>query len=262
MTYIVIGDTHGCGTEFQLLLDEIDRTHETGRFELILLGDLFTKGPRPDLVARAILRTRRAGNRVTLLCGNHEIRLLGAIGRLRSGVERSRLPGQEGSTIALLQQSGMLGIATDLLIEASKRTEITVTELKNRFTVVHAGIEPSLGLAGTPDHVKMHIKAGKGEQDWWERYDGSDGLLVFGHKPVPQPVVVRNRFGQAIAVNIDTGCIHGGHLTAYDVGKDSFIQIRSQQPMNKQRLAFAVSPTVAPTSQQLASDVHARTSAS
>lgn len=262
VVHIVLGDLHGCGVEFQQLLEAIQRTHAPRQVELILLGDLFTKGPRPDLVIEGILSSRRQGMRVTLICGNHELRLLAAINRMKKGVKPGRLPRHDRETIERLVATDSLDQAIVLLEEASRTVDLTLTDATGRFTAVHAGIEPVLGLSGTPDHLKMHIKARKSERDWWERYDGRDGLIIFGHKPVPEPIVVRDATGEAIAINVDTGCILGGHLTAYNVTEGCFLQIRSQQPINKERLEFALSPTVGPIEQQLASDVPYRTSAS
>lgn len=261
MRHIVLGDLHGCGSEFESLLEAIDRVHEPRSTHLVLIGDLLAKGPRPDLVVQSILTRRRDHGRVTLLCGNHELRFLGAIGRLSSGTAHKQLQRSERETIELLKEADLLAAATDLMLEASRRISLTVTDPTRRWTAVHAGIEPSLGLEATPDHLKIHIKARKGEKDWWERYDGSDGLIIFGHKPVPEPVVCRDCVGRPIAVNLDTGCIYGGHLSAYDVEADELLQVRSQQPIDKQNLEFAVSPTVAPSELRGAWDDPSQTSA-
>ena len=98
------------------------------------------------------------------------------------------------------------------------------------------------------------------QQPLGNRYDGEDGLIIFGHKPVPEPAVRRDCVGRPIAVNVDTGCIYGGHLSAYDVDADELLQVRSQQPIDKQHLEFAVSPTVAPSELPTAWDDPSRTS--
>ncbi|MEC8733379.1 MAG: metallophosphoesterase, partial [Planctomycetota bacterium] len=87
MNHLVIGDIHGCGRELAALVEMIEAAYRPESSCLVLLGDLFTKGPAPELVVREIRRLRKQGWRIELVCGNHEIRLLGAIGRLRGGVE-------------------------------------------------------------------------------------------------------------------------------------------------------------------------------
>jgi hypothetical protein len=90
---------------------------------------------------------------------------------------------------------------------------------------MHAGIDPRLGIERTPDELKVHLKAIEGEPNWWERYDGSDGLIVVGHRPVLEPIVLRNRDGKAYVANIDTGCAYGGALTAYCIEADQLMRV-------------------------------------
>jgi hypothetical protein len=239
-------------------MEKVDARSEFSDARIILAGDLFTKGPDPELVTAEILRQRRAGRQVDLICGNHELRLLGAVGRLHGGVALEALGKHERSTIKRLDKGDMLAKTIPLLLEAARKIQYRILLPEGPATVVHAGIEPTLGLEGTPDHLKMHIKSVSGEINWWERYDGSDGLVIFGHKPVPEPIIVRDDFGRPIAVNIDTGCIYGGHLSGYHVESGALLQVRSQQPIDVKKLAFALSPTLAPIGRRSASDVPAQ----
>ncbi|MED6307992.1 MAG: hypothetical protein VX563_08265, partial [Planctomycetota bacterium] len=76
----------------------------------------------------------------------------------------------------------------------------------------------------------------------------------------PEPVLVRSEDGAPCVLNLDTGCVLGGHLSCYDVESDLIFQVRSQQPIDAKRLEFALSPTLVPTSMRSASDARARTS--
>jgi len=258
MTHLVVGDIHGCGREFRTFMKKVSARPELSDARIILAGDLFTKGPDPDLVTREILNQRHAGRSIDLICGNHEVRLLGAIGRLHGGASLDMLGKHERSTIKRLEKGGMLAKSIPLLLEASRRIQHRIFLPEGPATVVHAGIEPTLGLDGTPDHLKMHIKSEPGEINWWERYDGRDGLVIFGHKPVPEPIIMRDEDGRPIAVNIDTGCIYGGHLSGYHVESGRLLQVRSEQPIDVKKLAFALSPTLAPIGRRSASDAPAR----
>ena len=261
MNHLVIGDIHGCGSEFRSLLNVVEAEYRPTATRIILIGDLLTKGPRPELVVEEINRMRQQGWQIELICGNHEIRLLGAIGRLRGGLELSRLDRVERETITRLIETDLLERAFALLMEATQRIEFRTLEGPRPFTAVHAGFEPTLGIEHTPDHIKMHIKARKNERDWWDRYQGEEGLVICGHKPVPEPLMIRDEQGTPHVVNLDTGCWMGGHLSCYDVERDLIFQVRSRQPIDPKRLAFALSPTLAPTSMRSASGAHARTTA-
>ena len=262
MQHFVIGDIHGCGEEFGWLLGAIDRILEPEDTHLVLLGDHLAKGPRPDLVIRKIIDRRRLGGRVTLLCGNHELRFLEAVGRLGTGIAHPKLPRSDRETIELLEKKQLLELAVELMEEAARTIQYTMVSACGLWTVVHGGIDPDEGLDGTSDHDKIHMKTRRGEPNWWDRYDGSDGLIICGHKPLPEPVLRRDCRDRPTAINLDTGCIYGGHLTAYHVEGDRLLQVRSLQPIDRERIEFAVSPTVAPSEAPAAWDARGRTYAS
>jgi hypothetical protein len=137
--------------------------------------------------------------RVDIACGNHDLRLLGAIVRMQSGANLDLLPRTERVAVELLQRAGLMREATWILTETCDRVE--VRHPRGTWTVMHAGIDPTLGIDGTPDTTKVHLKALEGEPNWWERYDGSDGLIVVGHRPVVEPIILRAADGpQALAL--------------------------------------------------------------
>ena len=74
MRNIIIGDIHGCAKEFGELLDRVQPGPED---RLILLGDLFDRGPCSWEVFRKVQRLEKDfGERFILLRGNHEDYLL------------------------------------------------------------------------------------------------------------------------------------------------------------------------------------------
>ena len=74
MRNIIIGDIHGCAKEFGELLDKVRPGLED---RLILLGDLFDRGPDSWDVFQKVKRLEKAfGDRFILLRGNHEDYLL------------------------------------------------------------------------------------------------------------------------------------------------------------------------------------------
>ena len=68
MRTLFVGDVHGCATELGRLLDLAEPT------DVVLVGDLFLKGPDPVGVWRLI---RERGLRSVL--GNHDVKLLKAV---------------------------------------------------------------------------------------------------------------------------------------------------------------------------------------
>jgi serine/threonine protein phosphatase 1 len=221
---VAIGDVHGCGAELERLVEVIDRWFAGAR--MVFVGDLFTKGPEPGRVVRAIMDRRAQGHRVDLVCGNHDLRLLGAVVRLQSGASVDMLPRSERVAIELLQRAGLMREATWILTEACDQVE--VRHPRGAWTVMHGGIDPKLGLERTPDHVKVHQKALEGEPNWWEEYDGGDGLIVVGHRPIVEPIVLRTKDGKPYFANIDTGCAYGGQLTAYCLEADQLLSVEAR----------------------------------
>ncbi|MFO0875619.1 MAG: metallophosphoesterase [Phycisphaerales bacterium] len=206
MVTIAVGDVHGCGVELRGLLAAVDRAHRGAR--IVFVGDLLTKGPAPEEVVREILDRRDAGQELVTVCGNHDLRLLAALVQVQSGVSPANLAKTERQCWHQLAKHGMLRLAMRLMVEASENAQLR--DRDGRWTVMHAGIDPTLGLAETPEDVKIHIKAPEGQPHWWERYDGRDGLIIVGHKPVPEPMVLRHPDGRPYVVNVDSGCTYGG----------------------------------------------------
>ncbi len=225
---VIVGDVHGCGEELRELLHDLDRA--AGPTWIILIGDLFTKGPAPHEVVREILQRRMRGQRVSLVCGNHDQRMLLALVQVEAGLDPDRLPRTERETWQILHKRRAIREATELLVECNETIELRGGTAERPWTAVHGGIEPRLGLARTPDQLKIHIKSERDEDEhWWERYRGDDGLIVVGHKPLRAPMVLRRRDGTPIVVNLDTGCVYGNTLTAYLPGADRLISVPSRQ---------------------------------
>ncbi len=246
MSTLVVGDLHGCGEEFAELLDVARRERADAR--VVVVGDLFTKGPRPDLVVDLISDHRAEGRRVDLVCGNHDLRLLEALRRRDAGASLDTLAPSEATAIRLLDRAGRLVAARRLLAEA-----VGCIVLRGAgWSVLHGGVVPGAGLDGTSDHDKVHLKALPGETPWWERYDGRDGLLVVGHKPLREPLMLR-RNGRPMVVNVDTGCAYGGALTGYVVEEERFLQVASRQAPRE-----GFTPAAAATAPQWASAGHGR----
>lgn len=224
----VVGDVHGCGEEFLALLARLDA--ERPGITVIPVGDLLTKGPRPDLVVRAILDRREAGRPIDLVCGNHEQLLLASILLVARGHPLEDLGAAERECLEILRKARLVRNAQALLAEACDTIVRSGRTADGRtFHVVHGGIDPELGLHGTPDPIKVHRKAFGDDPHWWESYRGDDGLIIVGHQPLREPLVLR-RAGRPIVVGVDTGCVRGHRLTAYLTDEDRLLSVASRQP--------------------------------
>lgn len=83
--------------------------------------------------------------------------------------------------------------------------------------VVHGGINPHRPLT---EHSATDLQniAELDDGFWWESYTGPRRVF-FGHKPLAEPVVGPHALG------LDTGCVYGNALTAYDCTADRLVSV-------------------------------------
>ena len=188
---LIVGDVHGCAEEFRQLVSLANA--ET----VVLVGDLFTKGPDPVGVWRTIKET---GARAVL--GNHDLRLLKA-------VKKKSKDSHAVSVCAALDKTG-----------EEWRQWLSSCPLVlplGQYVVVHAGIHPHLGVSGTTRAMATTMRHWPMYQSdapkWHEVYDGAEGV-VFGHD-AKQGLVWKERQGNPWLVGLDTGCVYGGILSGF-----------------------------------------------
>lgn len=203
---LIVGDVHGCADELDALLDRVGPTR------VVLVGDVFTKGPAPARVWAQI----RDGAFDSVM-GNHDLRLLEIV----AGERRRDQEGQD--CVRDLDRA-----------DAAWRVWIAGLPLFAEvlgFTVVHAGLHPSGDLDQTTR--KMAVAMRRFPMDdpkapfWWQQYRG-DRRVVFGHDAVRGLIRV-DRAGAPWIVGLDTGCVYGGRLSGYLVEEDAVVHVEARQ---------------------------------
>ncbi len=189
---LVVGDLHGCAEELERLLKRASFRH--GRDRLVMVGDLFVKGPAPVETAR-MLQDLGA---LTVL-GNHDAILL---------KRRGGLTGQdEHAQCARLLEEGSPWV-WKWLEEAPLALRLP------GGWVVHGGIDPRMGVSRTSrsDFLNLRrLEDTPGRPFWWEKWQGPE-RVVFGHD-ARRGLVWQGSEKQPVAVGLDTGCVYGGRLT-------------------------------------------------
>lgn len=225
----IIGDVHGCTGELELLLHRLGYQpgplhkaegflavpvwrHPAGR-RAVFLGDLVDRGPRVLDCVRLVAAMIDAGQALCVQ-GNHDRKLA----RKLAGREVSIGHGLEQSLAEVSALPGSLRDAwtADLIALLEKLPTHYVLDA-GRLVVAHAGLRESMhGRAsrevrefalygqttGESDEFGLPIRL-----DWAADYHGS-ALVAHGHTPVPESEW-HNR-----TINLDTGCVFGGKLTA------------------------------------------------
>jgi protein phosphatase len=236
----VIGDVHGCGDELESLLRQLgyEETalaeddpawgrraflHPGGR-KAVFLGDLVDRGPRIVDTVRLVRNMVRAG---AALCvpGNHDVKLLRKLrgkdvrvthGLADSLAEIEAVPGEVRERFRRELAEFLDGLVSHYVLDGGK------------LVVAHAGMKAEMQGRGS-GKVREFALYGEttGETDefglpvrynWAAEYRGA-AAVVYGHTPVPEPEWL-NR-----TVNIDTGCVFGGRLTALRYPEKEFVSV-------------------------------------
>ncbi|WP_435358822.1 metallophosphoesterase family protein [Haloarchaeobius sp. DFWS5] len=186
----VVGDVHGCRATLDALLSALDPSE---RDLVVFVGDLVTRGP--DSVG-VVERVRDAPNMLSVR-GNHEQKYLDG---------QTEVPDLEDDHCNWL-------------------ASLPVAISWDDFVVVHGGIDPRKPLAS---HVPQDLMetgslagSGSGRPYWWELYSGKQ-RVCFGHR------VFSSAFVSDHAIGLDTGCVYGNRLSAYDCTRDEVVSVEAE----------------------------------
>lgn len=216
MRTLFVGDLHGCAAPFAALLDALAFT--PGADRLLLTGDILTRGPDPAGVWDLV---QQSG--AEMVMGNHDRFVLRALERREAGLPvDARTPEKR----AEIQRLAPLA---DELLPWLRERPYAIDE--PGFLLVHAGINPERGLAGTTEDELVSIRTwpptGGIVGPRWHAYAAPlpDRPIVFGHD-APGGLVIRRRpDGTPWLVGLDTGCVYGGELTAWSLEEDRLVQV-------------------------------------
>ena len=225
----IIGDVHGCCDELEQLLDKLGYVaeepdpsdspwagptyhHPAGR-KVIWVGDFVDRGPRILDTVRLVRSMVEAGNALAAP-GNHDLKLVRKLrgknvqitfGLAESLAEIDGLPDDLRETFAKQLADFLHSLVSHYVVDDGK------------LVVAHAGMKEEMqgrGSARVRDFALYGETTGETDDfglpvrlDWAADYRGR-AMVVFGHTPVPEAEWL-NR-----TINIDTGCVFGGKLTA------------------------------------------------
>lgn len=231
----IIGDIHGCYDELLDLLarlgyqrdDEAGMRHHGGR-RVIFLGDLVDRGPK---IVETVTLVRRMVATGQALCvpGNHDVKLTRYVqgknvqishGLAESIAQIEALPDDE----QVAWRRDYLAFTKDLIshyVLAGGDLVVAHAGMKEAYQGRASGRVRDFALfgetTGESDEFGLPIR-----YNWAADYRGR-AAVVYGHTPVPTTAWLNN------TINIDTGCVFGGALTALRWPERELVSVPARQ---------------------------------
>lgn len=236
-----IGDIHGCFDEFMEMLSKLGYQenaegyyiHPEGR-KILSLGDVVSRGPK-SIETLKFFQKHVAKGQAFMIDSNHGWKIArwldGKNVKMAHGDENVAAEFEEfernyGNEAALVLREQI----KELLLEAKSHYIIRKNGV-NEVVAVHAGIKDHYvgkQSPGISDFCRYGDNEGLGEngkpirKDWTISHKSNE-LILWGHDPKPQPLLVNN------TLNIDQGVVFGGSLTAFRYPEKQFVSVKAKQ---------------------------------
>ncbi|MBC8111011.1 MAG: polynucleotide kinase-phosphatase, partial [Verrucomicrobia bacterium] len=234
----IIGDVHGCFDELKILLENLGYhidNHPNNLFpdfgfqvvppegrKAFFVGDLVDRGNKTPEVLRLVM-SMVYNNQALCVAGNHDDKLLkklkGKNVNIGHGLQESldQLANETPEFIGEVQKF-IAGLISHYVVDGGN------------LVVAHAGIgEAMQGRASGAVRAFCLYGETTGEIDefglpvrynWALAYKGK-AMVVYGHTPVVRTEWLNN------TLNIDTGCVFGGKLTALRYPERELVQVKA-----------------------------------
>ena len=216
-----IGDIHGCLEPLRELMAQLPVGPGD---EIVFLGDYIDRGPQSKGVLDYLIKERRPHWR--FLRGNHEQMLLdwlespnpaaasnwllnGGHQTLRSYIPEEKLDEVRDGEIQSLFQSYVPQSHVDFL------RDLPLVHDTPGYFFCHAGVNLDRPLNAQIPEDLLWIR-----RKFLEDPRPTPKLIVHGHTPIEKVDLGRDR------INLDTGCVYGGRLTAMALPDKKLYQVR------------------------------------
>jgi protein phosphatase len=228
----MIGDVHGCDDELIALLTLLGYQVDSAELKVmppagrkaIFVGDLVDRGPGIPRVLRLVMKMVEDG---VAFCvpGNHDIKLM----RKLRGRDVQLTHGLADSIEQLDKET------PEFKQDVVKFLDDLVSHYvfdDGKLVVAHAGMKQEMqgrGSGKVRDFALYGETTGETDEyglpvryNWAAEYRGK-AMVVYGHTPVAEPEWLNG------TINIDTGCVFGGRLTALRYPERELLSVPAQR---------------------------------
>jgi len=260
----IVGDVHGCFDELIELLASLGyeiasdadghRVAPPGTRKVVFVGDLVDRGPKVPQVLRLVMDMVKSGAAMGVP-GNHDLKLV----RKLKGRDAQITHGLAESLAQLERKTPVFRKEVVTFLDALVSHYVLDD---GKLVVAHAGMKEEMqgrGSGKVRDFALYGETTGETDDlglpvrlDWAAAYRGK-AMVVYGHTPVAEPEWL-NR-----TINIDTGCVFGGKLTALRYPERELVSVRAHhiyyEPTRPFLAAEPAPPVPELTSQQRQDDL-------
>ena len=205
----IISDIHGMSKLFNIIIKFIDNSHKKRKKQIILLGDLISKGPNTRKVIDSAIKLKKKYPDFIFILGNHDEWILNVVDDKTDYNDK----------MAWLEHGGDL-VLEDYKVSnfqelAHKLKKFHPSHIKffqehkdyhkyKNFVFVHAGIDRDLPLDQHEPFVFRWKKEG-----FIDNKTNDGRMVIHGHSPTlsEKPEIYSNRIG------LDTGSAKTGKIT-------------------------------------------------
>jgi protein phosphatase len=231
----IIGDVHGCFDELQALLlklgyniHRVDESETNFGFDVvapenrkvIFVGDLVDRGPDSPNVLRLVMSMVNSGV-AYCVAGNHDAKLQ----KFLNGKQVQLKHGLEVTAKQLEAETAQFKSSVEKFLYSLISHYVFD---HGKLVVAHAGLKEEMQGRGS-GAVRAFCMYGEttGETDefglpvrhnWAKEYRGK-AKVVYGHTPVPEAEWLNK------TIDIDTGCVFGGKLTALRYPEETLVSV-------------------------------------
>ncbi|ABS60877.1 metallophosphoesterase family protein [Fervidobacterium nodosum] len=200
-----IGDIHGCLNALETLINEISPTPND---KLVFLGDYIDRGPDSKGVVDFLIELSKRTDCI-FLRGNHEQMLLDVI----DNGDDTYLWVINGATATWRSYGNLQNLLyNDEHLEFFRNTQYYFIE--DKYLFVHGGVRPNIPIEKQDKRDLIWIR-----EEFISKKHNTGYIVIFGHTPFEDVFIGEDKIG------IDTGCVYGGKLTAYNLTLSKKVEV-------------------------------------